>query len=222
MMGGRFAGRSNVGARIGRWDVAVVRSRDGNEVRIGRDGKTLQSFDVDVLLGRTPYSRGIVDGTPLMLDSKGRMVMDRAEVLALADYIRTYATVKASSNRAPESPRDVRTMDQLRDYVAAHEPWTAPYLADPEVWGWLCDYYAYVAWMENGNQPTLAEDATYGYLAQAVYDLVISPDPERTAYLTSNGDSTLITEREVSLLERRAEIQARYGIKKANRNRRRR
>lgn len=110
-------------------------------------------------------------------------------------------------------PSDVRSMDDLRDFYTTRYPWTAPYLNDPEVWSWICDYYGYLAWNEHGNQPSLVEDAGEGYMASLVMDLVRSCDSNYTYYLTNGGDVDSLDDTERSLLDRRVGIQKRYGVK---------
>ena len=111
---------------------------------------------------------------------------------------------------------DVRTMDDLRRFYSSNHQWTAPYLADPEVWSWIRDYYSYVEENEHGNQPSLKEDAKEGYMASLIADLVEMCDSQYTDYLAASDDTG-------PLLERRAAIQKRHGVKpdwKASRNRR--
>ena len=112
-------------------------------------------------------------------------------------------------------PSDVRSMDDLRHFYTTRHPWTTPYLNDPEVWSWIRDYYGYLAWNEHGNQPSLAEDAKEGYMASLIMDLVESSDPNYTYYLTNGGHFDSLDDTERSLLDRRAGIQKRYGVKPA-------
>ena len=122
--------------------------------------------------------------------------------------------VTGTFNVAPEmEPGDVRSMDDLRRFYMVNHPWTAPYLEDPEVWGWICDYYGYLAMNEHGNQPSLVEDAKEGYMASLLMDLVEQCDSHYTDYLAAWEEVDEIEERERSLLDRRARIQKRFGVK---------
>ena len=132
--------------------------------------------------------------------------------------------VTGTFNMASEmEPGDVRSMDDLRRFYMVNHPWTAPYLEDPKVWGWICDYYGYLAMNEHGNQPSLVEDAKGGYMASLIMDLVEQCDSHYTDYLAAWEAVDEIEERERSLLDRRARIQKRFGVKpdwKGSRNRR--
>ncbi len=136
--------------------------------------------------------------------SKGPRVSSRS--------VRSRSTRSDWDEEDEDEDFDVNTLDGMRRYVMREYPWTVPYLEDPEVWGWLRDFLEYAAWLEHGNQPSMSEYATEGYLAEYVVDLVEKANPYETEYLTAQGDYDTIGPREIDLLDRRAAIQRRFGV----------
>ena len=121
-------------------------------------------------------------------------------------------STKSADDEDEMGPRDVRSFDDLRRYAILTNPDLAPYIEDPTVWGWLKDYFAYVAMMEHGNEPTLYEYAVRNHVGEYVWDLVMAANPELTRYITSNYDYDALGPQEIDLLDRRAAIQRAHGV----------
>ena len=180
-----------------------------------------------------PYAIGIVEREflPVMPeDDDLRPMLEHvlSRLKAVEPYVR-----KASKNRKRRASRNVsslyddgvlepgrvRTLDDLREYTMAENPSYARRLNDPTVWSWIRDYYAYVAWNEHGNQPSLADDASQGTLARLVDYLTEYPDPQWTEYLIGYDGPENADPRALGLLERARAIQGTYGAPKASWNR---
>ena len=120
-------------------------------------------------------------------------------------------SVRSYSEDDDEDER-IDTPEQMRQYVMRESPWTATYLKDPEIWGWLQDFYSYLSSNEHGNQASYREMAEEGYVGSDIIDLVERSDPYKTEYLTVQGDYKSIGPDEIDLLDRRAAIQRRFGV----------
>ncbi len=214
---GRRRPESHVRARIGRYEASIQGGRRGKVVEIVSDGKVADTIDVEMV-----YQ---LSDAPLILRNGGAMTS--SEVSALRDFVSPYLPgknrrignrIRGSANRrfidehGFKDYSSVHSMDDLRDFVLETNPEAGLALRDPEVWAWICDYYAYVAWNEHGNEPSLYEDAENGYILYAISDLTAAYDDSFTEYLTDQGDFEGMNDRQWDLLKRRQQIQRRYGV----------
>ena len=87
--------KSNVRARIGRWDVEIVPIDGSNSAVVYSDGRMVDSFAVDVL-------SGLDDGRPLAFGPHGRFSMSPSEVTALMDFVRPYRSKPVVSENAKQ------------------------------------------------------------------------------------------------------------------------
>ena len=109
-------------------------------------------------------------------------------------------------------PYEVRTFGDLLEYNRELHPELSQELNDPNVEAYLRRYYAYVQWNEHGNGPDFGEDAKFGYMINAVWDLTHNPDSQFTDYLTAYGDADSVDNTAKELLAQRAGIQRFWGL----------
>ena len=115
--------------------------------------------------------------------------------------------VDAEGNKIDGS---IMTFDDLAEYYTLSRLDYSEYLNDPEILGYLRDYYAYMIWRDHGNSPLLDDDLHH-YLLYFIDDLVSEPDPDNTEFFVEgyeDGDRPEMLE----FLKRRAAIQRRYGV----------
>ena len=104
----------------------------------------------------------------------------------------------------------VGTFDDLVEYYTLFNPGYADRLRDPEVVGYLRDYYAHMDWVNRGNGPSYDEDVDGETMLSYLYDLTEEAESFQTELMEDdyeNGDTDML-----DFLRRRAAIQRRYGV----------
>ena len=166
---------------------------------------------LSIPLDETPYTMAL--SNPNSLDSRYDARVAAKEVEAEERRQREWAKDPRSKYVDVDECRiygAVETFDDLVEYYTLFNPEYAERLRDPEVVGYLRDYYAHMDWVSHGNGPSYDEDVDGETMLSHLYDLTEEAESFQTEFMEDeyeNGDTDML-----DFLRRRAAIQRRYGV----------